>query len=89
MTNTQFAAALFPQHTKAGADAVMDALGDVDKTAAQHQRLRDFRTQVADLLGIPSIATDAFILGELATKCRLVEAWDWDHQGVQVDGEHA
>jgi hypothetical protein len=88
VSNAQFAAALFPQHTKAGADALMEALGDVDKTAAQHQRLRDFRTQVADLLGIPSTATDAFVLNELAAKCRLVEAWNWDHQGVQVEDEH-
>lgn len=41
MTNAQFAAALFPQHTKAGAAAVMDALNDHDAEAAEHQRVLD------------------------------------------------
>ncbi|MDP7703213.1 hypothetical protein [Mycobacterium sp. TY815] len=55
MTNIHFAAALFPQHTKSGADAVLTA---ADNAATQTQRLQRFRTQVAELLGIPANAED-------------------------------
>lgn len=80
MTNLHFAAALFPQHTKAGADALLTA---ADNAAAQTQRLQRFRTQVTALLGIPANAEDAFVLNEIEHMCRRVEEWQWDHQGVQ------
>lgn len=80
MTNIHFAAALFPQHTKAGADAVLTA---ADNAAAQTQRLQRFRAQVADLLGIPANAEDAFVLNELDHLCRRAEECEQDHQGVQ------
>ena len=60
----------------------MDA---ADAHTAEHQRLRDFRAQVAQLLGIPPNATDAFILNEIDHMARRVEAWDWDHQGVRPE----
>lgn len=80
MTNLHFAAALFPQHTKAGADALLTA---ADNAAAETQRLQRFRTQVAELLGIPANAEDTFVLNEIEHMCRRVEEWQWDHQGVQ------
>ncbi len=80
VTSIHFAAALFPQHTKAGADAVLTA---ADNAAAEHQRLQHFRTQVAELLGIPANADDAFILNELDHLCRRVEECQHDHRGVR------
>lgn len=80
MTNLHFAAALFPAHAKSGADALLTA---ADNAAAETARLQHFRTQVAELLGIPANADDAFILNEIGHMARRVEEWDWDHQGVQ------
>ena len=80
VTNLHFAAALFPQHTKAGADALLTA---ADNAAAEHQRLQRFRTQVADLLGTPANAEDAFILNEIDHMCRQVEEMQWERRGVE------
>lgn len=77
MTNTHFAAELFPQHTKSGADAVLTA---ADNAAAQTQRLQRFRTQVAELLGIPANAEDTFILNALDHLCRRAEECEQDHR---------
>ena len=79
MTNIHFAAELFPQHKKSGADAVLTA---ADNAAAETARLQRFRTQVADLLGIPANATDGFILNEIDHLCRQVEEMQWERQGV-------
>ncbi|MFV8317068.1 hypothetical protein [Mycobacterium sp. 23] len=79
MTNIHFAAALFPQHAKSGADALLTA---ADNAAAQTQRLQRFRTQVADLLGIPANAEDAFVLNEIEHMCRRAEECEHDHRGV-------
>lgn len=83
MTSIHFAAELFPQHTKSGASALFGAIESHDNAAAEHQRLQRFRTQVADLLGIPANADDTFVLNEIEHMARRVEEWDWDHQGVQ------
>ncbi|KQH75568.1 hypothetical protein AO501_25155 [Mycobacterium gordonae] len=80
MTNLHFAAALFPQHTKAGADALLTA---ADNAAAETARLQHFRTQVAELLGIPANAEDTFILNELDHLCRRAEECQHDHQGAR------
>jgi hypothetical protein len=77
MTNLHFAAALFPQHTKSGADAVLTA---ADNAAAETQRLQRFRTQVAELLGIPANAEDTFVLNELDHLCRRAEECEQDHR---------
>lgn len=77
MTNLHFAAALFPQHTKAGADALLTA---ADNAAAETARLQRFRTQVAELLVIPANAEDAFILSELDHLCRRAEECEQDHR---------
>lgn len=75
--NLHFAAALFPQHTKSGADAVLTA---ADNAAAETARLQRFRAQVAELLGIPANAEDAFILNELDHLCRRAEECEQDHR---------
>lgn len=80
VTNIHFAAALFPQHTKAGADALLTA---ADNAAAETQRLQRFRAQVAELLGIPANAEDAFVLNEIEHMCRQVEEMQWERRGVQ------
>ncbi len=77
MTNLHFAAALFPQHTKSGASALLTA---ADNAAAQTARLQHFRTQVTDLLGIPANAEDTFILNELDHLCRRAEECEQDHR---------
>lgn len=48
--------------------------------AEQNLRLRDFRTQVAQLLSIPPNAEDAFVLNELDHLCRRVEECEQDHR---------
>lgn len=86
MTNIHFAAALFPQHTKSGASALFGAIESHDNAAAEHQRLQHFRTQVADLLGIPANADDTFVLNEIEHMCRRVEECEQDHQGEARNG---
>lgn len=70
------------------------AMDAADARAAEHQRLRDFRTQVTHLLGIPPNATDTFILNENAElRCRnqeleaerdelldRIEELEWEHK---------
>lgn len=77
MTNIHFAAALFPQHAKSGAHAVLDA---AEAQAAEHQRLQRFCAQVAELLGIPANAEDVFVLNEIEHMCRRVEECEQDHR---------
>lgn len=82
MTNIHFAAELFPQHAKSGADAVLTA---ADNAATQTQRLQHFRTQVAELLGIPANAEDVFVLNEIEHMCRRVGECEQDHREVVRD----
>lgn len=81
MTNLHFAAALFPQHAKAGADALLTA---ADNAAAETARLQRFRAQVAELLDIPANAEDTFILNELDHLCRRAEECQQDHGHPQA-----
>ena len=67
-------------HAKSGADALLTA---ADNAAAETQRLQRFRTQVAELLGIPANAEDAFVLNEIEHMCRQVEEMQWERRGVQ------
>ncbi|OBS01867.1 hypothetical protein A9W98_17950 [Mycobacterium gordonae] len=75
------AAAFFPQQTRhSGAAAVLTA---ADNAAAETQRLQRFRAQVAELLGIPANAEDAFVLNEIEHMCRQVEEMQWERRGVE------
>lgn len=65
-----------------GAAAVFSAIDAHDARAAETQSLQRFRTQVAELLGIPANAEDAFVLNELDHLCRRVEECA-DHREVQ------